>query len=120
MSFDCKPRSPLTRIHPSRCSDKHRRDGLNVATVSADSVTRRDDGQYWFDGTLLAPTTHMTIFVYTCDRCEDCFAGDSYRVKSENDGERLLDMVVCYGCYIEASQLGLDTETIDISRVALH
>jgi hypothetical protein len=62
----------------------------------------------------------MSIFIYTCDRCRECFAGDSYRVKSEDDGERLLDMVVCYDCHIEASQLGLDTEPIDSGQVVLH
>jgi hypothetical protein len=39
---------------------------------------------------------------------------------SDSDGERLLDMIVCYGCYIEASQLGLETETIEIHQAALH
>ena len=62
----------------------------------------------------------MSIFVYTCERCRECSAGDSYRVMSDKDGERLLDMIVCYGCYLEASQLGLDTETIGIAQVALH
>jgi hypothetical protein len=29
-------------------------------------------------------------------------------------------MVVCYGCYIEASRLGLDTESVEIGQIALH
>jgi len=62
----------------------------------------------------------MSVFIYTCERCREHFAGAPYRVISESDGKRLLDMLVCYGCYIEASQLGLDTEAIPISQVALH
>lgn len=61
----------------------------------------------------------MGMFIYTCDRCRN-FSGDSYSVRSEDDGEKLLDMVVCYDCYIEASQLGLDTKPIDLSQTALH
>lgn len=62
----------------------------------------------------------MKILVYICDRCHESCAGDFYRVMSESGGETLLDMIVCYGCYIEASQLGLDTETIEVPQVALH
>jgi hypothetical protein len=60
------------------------------------------------------------LFVYTCERCEEPGTGHSYRVVSEGDGERLLDMMVCYGCYMEAAQLGLDTETIEIPQLTLH
>jgi hypothetical protein len=62
----------------------------------------------------------MSHFSYVCERCRECFGGNSYRVTSENDGELLLDMVVCYGCYLEASQLGLDTETVESEQIALH
>jgi hypothetical protein len=55
-----------------------------------------------------------------CERCGDYFAGNSYRVISERDGEKLLDMVVCYGCCLDASQLGLDTEAVKIGQVAVH
>ena len=47
--------------------------------------------------------------------CEHCAAPcDSlpYRVRSEESGVVLLDMIVCYCCYIEAQQLGLSTEEI--------
>jgi hypothetical protein len=69
---------------------------------------------------LLAASGAMGSFVYTCERCEECFAGKSYRVMSEDDGVRLLDMVVCYGCYLEASDLGLETAAVEPSLVALH
>ena len=62
----------------------------------------------------------MSIFVYTCDRCREFSVGDSYRVISDSDGVRLLDMVVCYGCYLEASQLGLEAEPIEMHQVVLH
>ena len=62
----------------------------------------------------------MSIFIYTCERCRECLAGIPYRVLSEKDGETLLDMIVCYGCYREASQLGLETESIEIGQVATH
>jgi hypothetical protein len=29
-------------------------------------------------------------------------------------------MVVCYGCYLEASQLGLETEPVEVEQVVLH
>ena len=68
---------------------------------------------------LLAPKRHMSIFS-SCQRCQEFFFGQSYRVSSENDGEKLLDIVVCYGCYIEASRLGLETEAVETSQSALH
>ena len=62
----------------------------------------------------------MTLFIYSCERCQEYFAGKPYRVLSEKDGEKLLDMVVCYGCYVEATQLGLDTAAVEIDQIALH
>jgi len=63
----------------------------------------------------------MSTFIYTCERCREACAGNSYRVISEDDGgTRLLDIVVCYGCYLEASRLGLDARAIEIGQIALH
>jgi hypothetical protein len=73
-----------------------------------------------WDGMRLAAHWAMSIFVFPCERCGEYRAGDSYRVVRDSDGVRLLDMIVCYGCYIEASQRGLDTETIEVSELALH
>ena len=64
----------------------------------------------------LAAKAVMGCLISTCHRCGEQFVGNSYRVTSENQGKTLLDMVVCYGCYLEASQLGLDTGTIKISE----
>ena len=47
---------------------------------------------------------------WMCDHCRGFFAGVPYRVKSEESGVVLLDMVVCHYCYLEARKLGLRTE----------
>lgn len=67
-------------------------------------------------GMFLALKTVRGCLISTCHRCGEQFVGNSYRVTSESQGKTLLDMVVCYGCYLEASQLGLDTGTIKISE----
>lgn len=53
-----------------------------------------------------------------CDHCEGPLIGKAYRVISEEDGMRLLDMVVCHGCYLEARRIGL--ETIELGAVPQH
>jgi len=60
------------------------------------------------------------MLLYTCDRCREVRVGPSYRVVSENDGVLLLDMIVCYVCYREASQLGLETQRVEQEPIALH
>jgi hypothetical protein len=35
-------------------------------------------------------------------------------------GALVLDMIVCYGCCLRASELGLDTETIEVRRYAVR
>ena len=37
-------------------------------------------------------------------------AGKAYRVTSEESGMTLLDMIVCYYCFIDAQRLGLHVE----------
>ncbi len=44
-----------------------------------------------------------------CDHCEGPLTGNAYHVISEEDGVRLLDMVVCHTCYLEARRIGLET-----------
>ena len=41
-----------------------------------------------------------------CDHCCQSFDGMPYRVRSEESGVVLLDMIVCYNCYAEARELG--------------
>jgi len=49
---------------------------------------------------------------YQCQHCGQFIMGKAYRVISEESGIRLLDMTVCYYCYIDAQRLGLNTEEI--------
>ena len=62
----------------------------------------------------------MSHFAYSCERCREFCGGYSYAVTSESDGERVLDMIVCYECYLDAAALGLATETIAVSAMAVH
>lgn len=62
----------------------------------------------------------MGISIFRCDRCAEYFTGDSFRVTSEADDGIVLDMIVCYGCCLQASELGLDTEVIEVRRYAVH
>lgn len=39
-------------------------------------------------------------------------AGKAYRVTSEESGITLLDMVVCYYCFVDAQRLGLHVEEL--------
>jgi hypothetical protein len=48
-----------------------------------------------------------------CGHCEGIvFNKRTYRVSTEHGGVRLLDMVVCYACKLEAQKLGLNTERV--------
>ena len=49
---------------------------------------------------------------YQCQHCGQFIMGKAYRVISEESGIRLLDMTVCYYCYIDAQRLGLNAEEI--------
>ena len=49
-----------------------------------------------------------------CDHCEGSLTGNAYRVLSEEDGMRLLDMVVCHACYLEARRIGLETAELGL------
>ena len=51
-----------------------------------------------------------------CQHCGALIAGKAYRVTSEEDGETLLDMVVCSLCAMEAKRLQLHTEEINVSN----
>jgi hypothetical protein len=62
----------------------------------------------------------MGTSIFRCDRCDEYFTGDSYRVTSEADGDVMLDMIVCYRCWLQASELGLDTEAIEGRRYAVQ
>jgi hypothetical protein len=49
----------------------------------------------------------------TCDHCEGVLLNNkAYRVRTQDHGLILLDMVVCYACNLEAKNLGLDTDEL--------
>ena len=48
-----------------------------------------------------------------CVHCEGVLLNNkAYRVRSEDCGLTLLDMIVCYACHLEAQKLGLESEEI--------
>lgn len=51
---------------------------------------------------------------FICRHCSELCYGDAYRVTSEENGELLLDMIVCYQCSLEARELELSTQKIDL------
>ena len=55
---------------------------------------------------------------WICQHCGAPFGDSAYRVKSEESGVVLLDIIVCQHCHLEARDLGLHTEEIGV-RIAL-
>ncbi|HWO43763.1 MAG TPA: hypothetical protein VNO43_18385 [Candidatus Eisenbacteria bacterium] len=51
---------------------------------------------------------------FICQHCDELTTGTPYRVVSEENGVVLLDMIVCYACYLQAKELGLRTEAIKV------
>jgi hypothetical protein len=49
---------------------------------------------------------------YYCQHCKAFKTGSAYRVTIESDGIMLLNLTVCYECYVDARRLGLHTEPI--------
>jgi hypothetical protein len=49
---------------------------------------------------------------WICQHCGAPFVDSAYRVKSEESGVVLLDIIVCEHCHVEARDLGLHTEKI--------
>ena len=47
-----------------------------------------------------------------CQRCGELITGKTYRVMSQDGGLILIDMMVCYYCFLEARRLGLDGEDV--------
>jgi len=56
------------------------------------------------------------LMEFVCRHCSELCEGDAYRVMSEQDGVVLLDMIVCYQCSLEARELALSTQKIDLPR----
>ena len=50
----------------------------------------------------------------TCDHCEGVLLNNkAFRVRTQDHGLILLDMVVCYACNLEAQNLGLETDDLN-------
>jgi hypothetical protein len=60
------------------------------------------------------------IMEFICRHCNEVCDGDAYRVRSEEDGVVLLDMIVCYQCSQEARDLELWTRKIDLPLEQAH
>ena len=72
------------------------------------------------DGIVIAEFFYMG---WICQHCGAPFLDSAYRVKSEESGVVLLDIIVCQHCYVEARELGLHTEKIVVrssSRARKH
>jgi hypothetical protein len=50
---------------------------------------------------------------FTCRHCDKLTEGLAYRVRSEEAGVILLEMIVCYSCFEQTKNLGLDVKEID-------
>jgi hypothetical protein len=50
---------------------------------------------------------------WICQHCDAPFVDPPYRVKSEESGTVLLDLIVCHRCHVQARELGLRTEKIE-------
>ena len=51
---------------------------------------------------------------HPCQHCAAKIVGNAYRVTSEDAGIRLLDMIVCSLCAMEAKRLRLHTQEVTI------
>jgi ribosome-binding protein aMBF1 (putative translation factor) len=49
---------------------------------------------------------------HECQHCGKLRPGKTYRVISEDSGTTLLDLTVCYDCFLEARRLGLHAEEV--------
>jgi hypothetical protein len=67
-------------------------------------------------GTTVALSTFME---FVCRHCSEICDGDPYRVISQENGVVLLDMIVCYQCSLEARDLALSTQKIELPRLGI-
>jgi hypothetical protein len=50
----------------------------------------------------------------SCQHCGELIIGSAYRVTSEDEGITLLDMIVCFLCFMAAKRLRLHAEEINV------
>jgi RNase P subunit RPR2 len=53
---------------------------------------------------------------YYCQHCNRFTVGSAYRVRSEEFGRVMLDIVVCYECSLDARRLGLHADKIELHK----
>ena len=51
---------------------------------------------------------------FICRHCDRLTVGAPYRVVSVDENVVLLDMIVCHSCYVQARDLGLHAEEINL------
>jgi hypothetical protein len=56
---------------------------------------------------------------WICQHCDAPFVDQPYRVKSEESGIVLLDLIVCHRCHVQARELGLRTEKIEVQSFSI-
>jgi len=56
------------------------------------------------------------IMDHICQHCGELIVGNAYRVTSEEEGITLLNMIVCYPCFMEAKKLGLHAQEINVGN----
>jgi hypothetical protein len=62
---------------------------------------------------MASPLLRLSTMGWICQHCDAPFVDPPYRVKSEEAGIVLLDLIVCHRCYVQARELGLRTEKIE-------
>jgi len=60
------------------------------------------------------PLLYFSVMGWLCQHCDAPFVDQPYRVKSEEAGIVLLDLIVCHRCHMQARELGLHTEKIEV------
>ena len=63
---------------------------------------------------LASPLLGVSNMGWICQHCDAPFVDQPYRVKSEEAGIVLLDLIVCHRCHMQARELGLSTEKIEV------
>jgi hypothetical protein len=54
---------------------------------------------------------------WICQHCRVPFVDSPYRVRSEESGIVLLDLIVCPPCHVQAQKLGLWTEAMGMGSL---
>jgi hypothetical protein len=68
---------------------------------------------------MASPLLGVLCMGWICQHCDAPFVDPPYRVKSEESGIVLLDLIVCHRCHVQARELGLRTEKIELQSFGL-